>query len=91
MGVQLLFLGFAGRVKVRTLCLSRDTHCMSAVWGKTVGCRVVANAVVPEGNVIFLPLEPNMNFLSRADQLVQIVNDHTGFCFRYTNYIRDKA
>lgn len=49
-----------------------------------------AYAVVPEGNVILLPLKSNMNFLGRGDQLVQIVDDCIGFCFGNANYIRDE-
>lgn len=50
-----------------------------------------ANAIVPEGNVVILPLEPNMNLLSRGDQFVQIVHDRIGFCFGNSNYIRDET
>ena len=50
-----------------------------------------ANTVVPEGNIILLPLEPNMNLLSRGDQLVQIVDNCVGFCFRNAYHIRDES
>lgn len=50
-----------------------------------------AYTVVPEGDVILLPLKSNMDLLSRGNQLIQIVNDCVGFCFRNANYIRDET
>ena len=47
-------------------------------------------AVVPEGNVIFLPLESNMYLLSRSYQLIQIMDDRLCFCFGNADYLRDK-
>lgn len=47
-------------------------------------------AIVPEGNVIFLPLESNMYLLSRTYQLVQIINDRLCFCFGNADNLRDE-
>ena len=38
-----------------------------------------AYTIVPEGDVILLPLKANMDLLGRGDQLVQIVDDCIGF------------
>ena len=59
-------------------------------------CRQTLNithtyTVVPEGNVMLLPLKPNLDLLGRSDQLVQIMDDCIGFCFRNANYIRDES
>ena len=36
-------------------------------------------------------MESNLNFLGCADQLVQIVNDRTGFRFGNPDYVRDET
>ena len=106
--VHLFFLRFTSGIKIRALGLTCDTHCVSAMWAKAVGCRVVlfglkllcasgsggithADTVVPEGNVILLPLEPNLDLLSRSDKLVQITDDRSSLCLRNANYIRDES
>ena len=106
-GVHLLFLRFTGGIKIRALSSACDTHCVSTMGGKAIGCRVVlfkreplcvngsegityADTVVPEGNVILLPLEPNVDLLSRSNKLVEIFNDGVSFCFRNANNIRDE-
>lgn len=40
---------------------------------------------------MLLPLKPNLDLLGRSDQLVQIMDDCIGFCFRNANYIRDES
>ena len=50
-----------------------------------------ANTVVPEGNVVLLPLKPDMDFLSRSDQLVQQMNNCICFCLWNANNFRHKA
>ena len=49
-----------------------------------------AYTVVPEGDIILLPLKPNMDLLGRSDQLVQIMDDCISFCLGNANYIRDE-
>ncbi len=43
--VHFLFLRFAAGIEIRALGLRCDTHCMSAVRSKAVGCRVVLCAL----------------------------------------------
>ena len=50
-----------------------------------------ADTVVPEGDIIFLPLKTNMDLLSRSNKLVQIPDDGFSFCFGNANYLRDKS
>ena len=49
-----------------------------------------ADAIVPKGNIILLPLKPNMDFLSRSNQLVQIMYNCACFCLRNSDYVRNE-
>ena len=49
-----------------------------------------ADTVVPEGDVILLPLKPNMDLLGRSNEFIEIMDDCIRFCFGNANYIRDE-
>ena len=64
-------------------------HYSLCVNGKTSNTH--AYTINPQGGVIFPPLKSNMDLLGRGGQLAEIINDCISFCFRNTNYVRDKT
>lgn len=64
-------------------------HKLLRAYGRTSTTH--AYTVVPEGDVILLPLKPNMDLLSRGNQLIQIVDDCVSLCFGNANYVRDET
>ena len=50
-----------------------------------------ADTVVPERNIILLPLEADIDFLGSGDEFVEIANDSVGFSFGNTDDVCHKA
>lgn len=55
-----------------------------------IGC-TDTDAVVPESDVVLLPLEADMNLLSGGDDCVEIADDGVTLCLWYANNSGDKA
>lgn len=73
--VGLLFLRLAVRIEVRAFGLAADTDTMAAVRHKAVRGAVVGAAVVPESNVVLVPLEADVRLVGRGDDLVEVRDD----------------
>lgn len=52
---------------------------------------MISTSVVPNRNVVFVPLEPHMCLLSCGDELVEIPHDSVTLGFRYAHDLRDEA
>ena len=50
-----------------------------------------ADTVIPEGNIILLPLEADIGFLGSGDEFVQIIDDSVGFSFGDADNVCHKA
>ena len=50
-----------------------------------------ADTVVPERNIVLLPLEADMDLLGSRDELVEIVDDSVGFSFGDADNVCHKA
>ena len=53
--------------------------------------RTYADTVIPERNIILLPLEADIDFLGSGDEFVKIVDDSVGFSFRDADDVCYKA
>lgn len=56
-------------------------------------CTGITNtdAIIPESDIVLLPLEANMDLLGRRDDLFEIADDGVTLCFRYANNSGDEA
>lgn len=64
---------------------------MAAVGRKTVGSRVIADAIVPECNVVFVPLEAGVYLRRCRDELVEEGDDMVRLSLRDADDLCDEA
>lgn len=55
--------------------MARNSHGMTTMRSKAVRSRMVGDSVVPEGDVVLLPLEAHECFLGGADYVVQVFDN----------------
>lgn len=88
---QILLLTLTLGVQIRALSLAAHAHSMAAMGRKAIRRRVVAHAVIPEGNVVLVPLEAGVDLGGGGDELVEEGNDVVGFGFGDADDFCDEA
>lgn len=48
---------------------------MTTVWRKAIRCRVIGDSVIPEGDIVLVPLKPSMVFRRGSDDLIEKGDD----------------
>jgi hypothetical protein len=48
---------------------------VTTVWRKAIRCRVIGDSVIPEGDIVFVPLEPSMVLRRGSDDLIEKGDD----------------
>lgn len=88
---EVVLLTPALRIKVRPLSLAANPDSVPAVRRESIGRRVVGDAVIPEGDVTSLPLEPGVQLGAGADNLIEERDDVVGFRLGHTNNLGHEA
>jgi hypothetical protein len=88
---KIFLLRLTLKVKIRAFSLAAYANSMAAMGRKAVGCRVVADPVIPERDIILVPLEPGVDLRRRGDEFIEERNDVITFGFGDADDFCDEA
>lgn len=88
---QILLLRPTVGVEIGSLSLIADADRVATVWREAVGCAMVGDAIVPEGDIARLPLEAGVELRARCNNLVEQADDVITFCLGDTDNLCDES